>query len=225
MTDPDSPGWSVIRGAAQGDLASRQEFAHLYEPVIRAYLGARWGRTPLSDQIDDAMQDCFAKLFQDGDGPPREDSPRPGGIRAFFYGVVRNIARRLEGKPEGDREARPETAPEVEGLPEEDEPLSRVFDRAWALAVVNQAVDGHAERARVEGGAALRRLELLRLRFGENRSIEEIASRWNEDPVRVAADYALGRSEFRNALREKLRTLHPDSEVEAECDHLLALLE
>jgi L-lactate dehydrogenase (cytochrome) len=57
------------------------------------------------------------------------------------------------------------------------------------------------------------------------RSIEEIASRWNEDPVRVAADYALGRSEFRNALREKLRTLHPDSEVEAECDHLLELLE
>ena len=215
MTESDGSGWSVIRGAAEGNPKSRREFTHLYEPVIRTYLLARWRRTPLYEQIDDAAQDCFADCFRDGGAFIGVDSDQSGGFRAFLYGVVRNIARRQEEKRGADNE----------GLPVADESLSRIFDRAWALAVVNQAADLYAERAREQGGVSMRRLELLRLRFGENMRLWEIADAWKEDPAKLEAEYAQGRSEFKAALREMLRTLHPDGEVEAECDHLLALLE
>ena len=36
--------WSPIRDAARGIDRATQEFALEYEPVLRAYLGARWRR-------------------------------------------------------------------------------------------------------------------------------------------------------------------------------------
>jgi RNA polymerase sigma-70 factor (ECF subfamily) len=224
MGDPDSTRWTVIRGAASGEAAAREEFALRYQPVIRAYLGARWRRTPLYDQIDDAVQEVFVDCFKDEGALARVDSRLPGGFRAFLYGVVRNVARRFEERRYRQREVQPGSRLDLEELPAEDEALSRVFDRAWALAVVMQAADLHALRATERGGVSVRRLELLRLRFGEGMPIRDIARAWNEDPVTLHADYARGRSEFKTALREVLRTLHPDREVETECDRLLELL-
>jgi RNA polymerase sigma-70 factor (ECF subfamily) len=221
MADPGSTRWTVIRGAAEGDPGARAEFARLYETVIRAYLGARWGRTPLYEQIDDAAQDCFVDCFRESGALTRVDSELPGGFRAFLFGVVRNVARRLEEKRYRLREVQPGNEPGLEGIAAEDEALSRVFDRAWARAVVRQAAELHAERVREKGEAAARRFELLRLRFSEDMPIRDIASAWNEDPMKVHADYARGRAEFKSTLREVLRTLHPDSEVESECDRLL----
>jgi hypothetical protein len=47
MVDPQSTRWTLVRGAADGEAAAREEFARLYEPVVRACLLARWKRSPL----------------------------------------------------------------------------------------------------------------------------------------------------------------------------------
>ena len=56
----DSTRWTVVRDAARGCAASRAEFARRYEPVIRAYLGARWRGTPLLGELG------YLGVFEDG---------------------------------------------------------------------------------------------------------------------------------------------------------------
>ena len=86
----------MIQDAAAGDGAARAEFARRYTPLVRAYLGARWRATPLVAEIDDAAQDVFLGCFRDGGVLTRVEAGRPGGFRAFLFGVVRNGARQVE---------------------------------------------------------------------------------------------------------------------------------
>ena len=72
---------------------------------------------------------------------------------------------------------------------------------------------------------AVRRVELLRLRFSEGLPIREIAARWEEEPERVHYHYKRAREEFKEALREVVRTHDPCCAVEEECDRLLAALD
>jgi RNA polymerase sigma-70 factor (ECF subfamily) len=68
-------------------------------------------------------------------------------MRAFLYGVVRNVARRFESWP--GRAAGP--------LPEiavDDVSQSRPFDRAWAQAIIAEAARWQRQRA-AEGAAAV----------------------------------------------------------------------
>ena len=53
-------------------------------------------------------------------------------------------------------------------------------------------------RAVQSGAEAIKRIELLRLRFEENLPIREISQRWNIDAARLHHDYALARQELRN---------------------------
>ncbi len=54
----------MIRDAAAGDPAGREEFAQRYLGVIRAYLAARWRGAALREDIDDATQAVFVECFR-----------------------------------------------------------------------------------------------------------------------------------------------------------------
>jgi RNA polymerase sigma-70 factor (ECF subfamily) len=54
----------VIRGAAAGLRHDREEFARKYQPVVRAYLGARWRQSPLAAHVDDAIQDVLLVVMR-----------------------------------------------------------------------------------------------------------------------------------------------------------------
>jgi RNA polymerase sigma-70 factor (ECF subfamily) len=73
---------------------------------------------------------------------------------------------------------------------------------------------------------ALRRVELLRLRFHEGLPIREIARRWRDDPATLHREYARAREEFKEALIGVMAFHHPGSpaQAERECAELLALL-
>jgi RNA polymerase sigma factor (sigma-70 family) len=215
-----STHWSLIRAAAEGRAPEREEFARRYESVIRAYCGARWRHTPLVHEIDDAVQEVFLDCFRP-DGALSRVEPEGPPFRAYLHGVVRNVARRFE-----ERRARaarqPDSRLDLAAVEAREEPLSVVFDRAWALAVFRQAADLHAARARESGEDARRRVEILRLRFQEGLPIREIAARWDEDPARVHHEYARAREEFREALREVVAGVHPGTprEIDEECARL-----
>ena len=81
-------------------------------------------------------------------------------------------------------------------------------------------------RAARNGPEAVRRVELLRLRFEENLPIREIAARWAADPATLHHAYALARQEFKAALLAVVAFHQPGSpaELEAEAASLLKAL-
>ena len=223
MPGPESTCWGMLDAAAGGCRESRSQFAERYQPMVRAYLLARWRRTPLADDLDDAVQDVFVECLRAGGGLERVRADRPGGFRAFLYGLVRNVARRFEQT----RAARGQpTGIDPDAIQAEEDTFSRVFDRAWARSVMREAADRQAEAAETAGAEALLRLDLLRLRFQEGLPIREIARRWQADPASLHREYAKARDEFRHALRDILASRHAvgGEALDRECSELLAML-
>ncbi len=218
-----STRWTLIRDAAHGDLAARDAFAQRYGPVARAYLTARWGRHVLGSEIDDALQDVFVDCFKEQGALERAD-PARGGFRAFLYGVVRNVALRLETRRLKSL-ARAEDA-HLEAVEADDESLALVFDRAWARSIVKLAAARHARVAARKDADAVRRVELLRMRFEDDLPIREIAIRWKADATRLHREYARARAEYRDALKHVVREHHggEPKAVDAECARILGLL-
>src|SRR5262249_51036969 len=159
---------------AAGSAADREQFAHRYGPVVRAYLAARWRASPCLAELDDGVQEVFVECFRQGGVLERIDPGRAGGFRPFLFGVVRNVALRVEAGRAGRRGAPPPSGVDLDAVPAEEESLSRVFDRAWAKALVREAARLQEERARQAGEGARRRVELLRLRFQEGLPIRAI---------------------------------------------------
>jgi len=222
----ESTCWTMIHAAASGDPVQREAFAQTYEPPIRAYLAARWKGSRNAAHIDDGVQAVFVECLRDGGVLSRASAQYDGGFRAFLYGTVRNIARRIES--DSSRQQRHQSLNDTAaGDPPADETnLSHVFDRAWARRVMREAAIRQRESAAQLGSAAIERVELLRLRFEDGLPIREIARRWKRDAEWLHREYAKARKEFKDALLEVLALQMPgDAErVRRECVHLLGVL-
>jgi RNA polymerase sigma-70 factor (ECF subfamily) len=214
--------WTVIRGAAAGAARDRDEFVRRYAGIVRAYLGARWRGSPLLAEIDDAVQDVFLDCLREGGALTRVDPTRPGGFRAFLFGVTRNIARRVE------RQRAKAIRPLHSSLdPAAEAPSpSEVFDRVWAKTMMRRAARLQEAQAQEAGPEARCRVDLLRLRFEEGMPIRDIAKRWQADAAYLHHEYAKARREFRAALENVIREHHPglDGQADKECARLLACL-
>ena len=54
----------------------------------------------LRDDLDDVTQEVFVECFRTGGVLEAAGSGRVPRFRAFLYGVIRNVARRVESRPE-----------------------------------------------------------------------------------------------------------------------------
>lgn len=224
MAQGDSTCWTVIEAAAAGCADERAVFSQHYYPMVRSYLAARWRKGSLRHDLDDAVQEVFVECFKQGGMLARAERDRPGGFRAFLYGVVRNVARRLESCRDRDRQSADDI--DLDQFAADDESQARMFDRAWARSLLREAAQHQEEHARRAGAAALRRVELLRLRFHDGLPIRAIAERWKMDAATLHHEYAKARQEFKAALVEIVEFHHPGTaaEIECECVNLLSLL-
>lgn len=215
--------WTVIERAAQGSTADRETFAREYLPAVRAYLRARWRGQPLLQEAEDAVQEVFLECFRSA--LSRTDRERVPSFRAWLYAVVRNVARRFEERRARRRERQPGESGFEEALPAADESLAHAFDRAWAVAVLRKARDRQVGRAWERGPDAVRRVDLLRLRFEQGLPIREIARRWGCEAAWLHHQYAAAREEFREALHETVAREHSGTpaEVDRECERLVSL--
>src|SRR5262245_9274739 len=196
MPTPESTCWTVIRAAAAGSPTDREALARRYVSVVRAYLAARWRGAALLPERDDAVQEVFVECFRRGGALEAAGAGRVPSFRAFLYGVVRNVARRFEARPA------PPAGPLPEEIDADEASQSRLFDRTWAEAIMAEAARVQRERAAERGPEAVRRVELLELRFEQGLPIRDIARRWGVEPAAVHHAYALARKEFRAALLE-----------------------
>lgn len=226
MNSADLTSWSLILGAAAGQALDRDAFARSYGPIIRAYLAARW-RLPFEHAaVADATSEVFVECFKGGGALERVDSRRPGGFRAFLYGVVRNVALMTERKLARRRDAPAPGDVDLDQVADSEATLSRVFDRAWAETVVQEARGRMAERAG-RSPAAKRRFEALSLRFEQGHAPRHIAETTGVPVERVYEVLREARAEFRAALLEVMAAYHPTSneiQLEALCVELLASL-
>jgi RNA polymerase sigma factor (sigma-70 family) len=222
MSLADSTCWGMLDEAARGSREAQSRFAERYEPIVRSYLGARWHGGKLIGELDDAVQDVFVECLRSGGVLEKASADRPGGFRAFLFGLVRNVARRVEGRYH--ERAQAEIDPDA--FEADEDSLSRVFDRAWAKSVMREAAERQRELASQRGPEAKRRLDLLRLRFEEDLPIRDIARLWHADVATLHRDYSKAREEFRSALMDVLATHLPTrgAALESECSELLALL-
>jgi len=216
----------MIQRAAGGSGRDREEFARLYAPVIRAYLGTRWRGTAMMGDVDDATQDVFLQCFKEEGALGRAEPDRPSGFRGFLYGVVRNVARIFERDPRRRKEAQPISSVDLDRFEADEEPLSQVFDRAWASAVLREAAAVQYEHAVAKGPDAVRRHELLLIRYRDDLPIREIAKRWDVEPAWLHGQFRRAREEFKRALIEAVRARQggETASVEAECERLLGLI-
>lgn len=224
MAAADETCWTMVNEAARGVDTARENFSITYLPIVRAFLGARWQRGPLSGLVDDAVQDVFMDCLREGGALGRLDPERSGRFRSWLFAVVRNVALRYEERRarQGQREPQqPEEGPELKA---DEATCSIAFDRAWAQTLIRGAVLRQKELARSE--ARKRRVELLRLRFQEGLPIREIAQRWDREASWVHHQYAEAREEFKEALRAEV--IHhggrSPAEVERECAEILQRL-
>jgi RNA polymerase sigma-70 factor (ECF subfamily) len=219
MSVAESTCWTVIHAAAAGSRDDREQLARRYMGVVRAYLTTRWRGADQKVDLDDAIQEVFVECFRAGGALEAVGNGRVHSFRAFLYGIIRNVARRFESRPV--HEAGP--LPDVEA---DEADLSRQFERAWAQAIMAEAVQRQAQHAAQHGPEALRRVELLRLRFEDNLPIRTIAQRWGVPADELHHAYAQARREFRAALLAVVAFHHPGSsaEVEQEAAGLLQAL-
>lgn len=215
----ESTCWTVIRGAAKGRPADREELARRYQGIVKAYLTARWKVSPLSQEVGDAGQEVFVECFRQGGVLEAVDQGRVPRFRAFLYGVIRNVARRFECRP-----TPPAALPW--DVPSPDEDQATLFEKTWAQAIMAEAGHLLREQALKHGPEALKRVELLQLKFRNNLPVREIAQLWGEPAERVHHAYAHARKEFRAVLLEVIAFHQPGTpaEIEAEAADLLRVL-
>jgi RNA polymerase sigma-70 factor (ECF subfamily) len=226
MERSDSTCWTIIRGAAAGAAADREDFVRRYDHVIRTYLAARWQHSSYRQEVDDAVQEVFLECFRQGGILGRADPDLAGGFRAFLYGLTRNVALRVEARLTRHRRTELPDGINLESVAADDASLSKVFDRAWAADLLVEAGQVHAEQAIQMGPEAIRRVDLLRLRFQEGLPIRDIAKRWGVEAAVVHREYAKARQEFKAALLCVLALHYPGSQTdfEQQCADLLAIV-
>lgn len=198
----DSTSWTLIRCAADGSEDAREAFVLRYLPVVRAFLAARWTGEGRGETLEDAIQDVFVECLRMGGVLDRIDEIRKRSFHSFFYGVCQNVARTHERRIRRDRDECEEV---TEALPDDDPGVSAAFDRAWARAVLSEALDLQRERAGVLGPEALARVDLLQQRFHDGIPVREIAARSGEPAEKLHRQLTRGRTEFQTCLREVMR--------------------
>ncbi|MCB9878940.1 MAG: sigma-70 family RNA polymerase sigma factor [Planctomycetes bacterium] len=219
--------WTLVRTAAAGDAAARGQFARHYAAPIRAYLQHRWGGTPRRDDIDDAQQEVFVECLKPG-GVLHRAQQAQGDFRALLFGVVRNVARRVEERAALAARRTVDHSVQLDGLPAAAEAQSRAFDRGWARAILREAAERH-ERAAADGDEGFRtRFRILALRHQEGLPIRAIAERLGiADVDRVHNAYRRARRDFRASLRDVVatRTGASPATLDDECRRVLAMLQ
>lgn len=221
MTRLDTTSWTVIAGARDGESEARSRFVSTYLPAVRSYFEARWGAS--RGAVEDATQDVFLDCFREDGALGRFRAARGGSFRAFLHGIARKVAARYE-ESRRIESGRVDAGAEPEELAARELRLSRAFDRAWADGLLAAAVVRMDADAVALGEEAVRRVEILRMRFAEDLPIREIAKRWRIEAPRLHREYARAREEFREALLAELRQTNDGHAADRECAVLLDIV-
>ena len=225
--------WSVVL-EAQGESPAAQE---ALEKLCRAYWWPiysfirREGARP--EEAEDLTQSFFALLFErrDLEGVRREK----GRLRSFFFASLKNFlakerryaaaAKRGEGRaliPLDELLAR--KCADLE--PADTLSADRIFERRWALAVLEQVLARLEEEYCAVGNARMfEQLKKLLMDEADRPSQVEIAHEFGMTENAVNQAFHRLRERYRLLLREEIaHTVMAPGDIEDELRHLVAVL-
>jgi len=213
--------WSLVARTTTNNPPACSRFGRTYLPLIRGFLALRWRGTKLVEEIDDATQDVFVECFRPN-GPLKHTDATKGDFRGYLFGVARNVALRAEAQAR--RRPMLEAPPSPVDVAADDPSVSRVFDREWARMLMREA--GQLMLLRSTDDKSRLRVELLRLRFGRDLDMTEIAARLDIDLAALHRQYARAREEFRSCLRTVVafHCVRTEAQLDDECRRLFDLL-
>jgi hypothetical protein len=210
--------------------ALRRHLMERYRAALVAYV-----RGGSLRRLGDA-EDLVAGFFADRACEPRflQDWRASGmplrrwmmnGVNFYGRGMIRDRARARarDGGPELADRAAGDLARALEAAGMEEQDAELAFERAWALAVLNDAhARAHADLA--ERGR-LEEYEIFRRQVIEGEGYETIAPSLGRTPQQCAGAKRLVTQALREAVRESLRAEGvPESELDAEVARVYGLL-
>ncbi len=224
MPTSDTTHWSDIADVLRGDAGARERFCARYEPLIRAWLVARWRCSSADDRVANTTQEVLLRCLR-SDGALAGVERDARRFRAYLWGVVTHVAQESKRQVARDR-AEPFRPSEV-ALPAPGDSAATLFDRAFAQTLIGEAWSAvEARLMRKPSGAE--RLAVLQLRYREDLPAEEVRARLGLASVRdVHRIAALGRYHFRHALLATVARHYPaltPHQVEVKCKQIVALL-
>jgi len=219
MSSHETTRWTLVEAAASGDRAAREAFVVRYQPVVRAYLAARWKGSKLAGDIDDTTQEVFLQCLREGGGLERSQQLHRREFRPYLLGIVRNVARMAERDV-----ARKRSADEFQGSTTavDDTRPSRVFDMVWARSLISAALQRMEERS-AGSKDARQRLTFLRARFQDDLPVRRIAAAHRISAPQVHRAITRGKDEFRSALMEVMSSDRDAPATDREIAELLDL--
>lgn len=225
--------WSVVLAAGLHDTpqstAALEKLCRTYWLPIYGYI-RRWGYPP--EEAEDYTQELFARLLRKNSFAAAD--PEKGRFRSFLLGALKNLladakdkaqaAKRGEGRPllcweDLAAEERLRTEPLDQLSPD------RVFDRRWAMTILEQAAQ--KLKKEYQGPDRLRLFETLKPYLGGS----EVAPSYAQTAARLglnenAAKAAIFRMRQRYSMLvrvEVAQTVNSPQDVEGEIRYLVSL--
>jgi RNA polymerase sigma-70 factor (ECF subfamily) len=229
---PDTHWSLLVRASLNGEPEAQEaldRFCRSYRPAVLEFI--RWCGIPAQD-AEEMAQDFFLRLLSSRAWRRAEQSQ--GRFRTFLLGALKHHLadarrRREAGKRGGgavphslDELMETESEPALE-LPADAE---SVFDRDWAVQLVENALGNVATEAQSQGHADRFGALVPFLPIGmEPPSYDALAARLNLTVGAAKSEVHRLRQRFRMALRAEIaRTVGAPHEIDEEMRHLHAVL-
>ena len=226
--------WTLIRDAAASQTPTHQSFSALSElcqiywrPV---YLFLRRQGISSHDS-QDFTQGFFAKLLANRSYANADASK--GRFRSFLLGALKNYLADAYDRAQAQKRGGglthvqlDETAiaqAEVQAARSESWAADRVYERAWATALLQQVTERLEEESRLAAKTVLFQelRSYLPLGGDDATPYDELAARLGRPAVTLRTDVARLRARYRAILREEVRgTVAEAAEVDEELKHL-----
>lgn len=225
--------WTLVQRARGESPEARAALGELCEaywmPVFRFL--RREGRD--EDSARELTQEFFARLLS-GAGVAGAD-PARGRFRSFLLGALRHFLGDLRDRAGATKRGAgvihepllppTDTSPGLEIAAPAEGPDDPWFDRQWALAIMERALQAHAAEHATAGKAE--QFEALKpwLVGAVAPAQSEVASRlgWSEGALKVAVHRL--RKRFRELVRSEIaQTVPASSDVDAELRYLIEVL-
>ena len=169
-----------LRGAVlSGDEAAWRAWYVEHCAALEVYV--HWRCAGVRDLAEDVLQETWMTAVR----AVRRFCPESGSFRQWLCGVAANIVRN-QLRARSRRARRQRTITSVASMPNESTNLDELEARAEAVAQALAALPGRYE-------------QVLRAKYLEQRSVEDIAAAWGETPKAIESLLTRARQAFRES--------------------------
>lgn len=234
MSDFQTTNWSLIAAAASAGItvethAALDQLCKAYWAPVLVFVQRSWGDP---ESARDLAQSFFTRILEHHNTLATVD-PRKGRFRAWLLGALQHFLANEWRRERAVKRGGGIDPLSLDAITADDccarEPADlstpeRLYDRQWALAVLERALD-RLKREYAEKDQCQRFEQLLGFLMGDAPPYDMLAGRLGVKPKTLRVEVHRLRRRFRNLLRTEIKaTVQRPADVDDELRYLLAAL-